>query len=424
MNHFYLFISLLFLGCVPIQQSVNQQENPKIIELTDRTYEPTIKTVKLIPIGGDSRSQLLPGVAPIGNMNLMLEFDDLQSESATYYARIVHCNHDWGKSTLADLDFLTQYNEFPLNTFTFSLDTHVPYVHYQFRLPALKLPGNYVVVVYRGSDKNDIILSRRFMVYDQRVSLSKEDDLLGAGRLINQQLNFTINYKNTALINPLENVNITLRQNQRWDAVKEKVKPSFIRENTQELEYRFFDTDKMFFGGNEFRFFDLRSLNYPGRFVDRVDNLKRPPEGFIQPDKSRKNEVYSQYPDYNGNFITDNYDTRNAIAGNYLFVNFTLNHEPIDGDVYINGAFTDWKRTRPYKMVYDSASKQYKSRQLLKQGWYDYQYIVKSQTKPEYYIEGSHFETENLYEVFVYYRSFQPTADLLIGYFKVQANAR
>jgi hypothetical protein len=75
-------------------------------------------------------------------------------------------------------------------------------------------------------------------------------------------------------------------------------------------------------------------------------------------------------------------------------------------------------------MKYDSASKQYKSRQLIKQGWYDYQYIVKSPTKPEYYIEGSHFETENLYEIFVYYRSFQPMADLLIGYYKVEANSR
>jgi hypothetical protein len=424
MKNFSVVLFLIILGCVPIQQSVNQQEGAKILELTDTAYEPTIKTVKLTPAGADSRSQLLPAVTPIGSWNLVLEFDDLQSESTSYYARIIHCNHDWTKSTLADLDFMTEFNEFPLNTFTFSLDTHVPYVHYRFRLPVVKLPGNYVVMIYRGSDRSDVILTRRFMVYDQRVSLSREGDLLGAGRLINQQLNFTINYKNTALINPMENINVTVRQNQRWDAIQENVKPSFLRENVQELEYRFFDTNKMFFGGNEFRFFDMRSLNYPGRFVDRVDITKRPPEGFIQQDKSRRNEVYAQYPDFNGNYTTDNYDTRNAIAGNYLYVNFTLNHELIDGDVFLNASFTDWKRTEPFKMKYDSATKQYKSRQLIKQGWYDYQYIVKSPTKPEHYIEGSHFETENLYEIFVYYRSFQPMADLLIGYYKVEANAR
>ena len=39
-------------------------------------------------------------------------------------------------------------------------------------------------------------------------------------------------------------------------------------------------------------------------------------------------------------------------------------------------------------------------------------------------IEGNHFETENMYEVLVYYRPFQPNADLLIGYFVIPVNQR
>lgn len=425
---FSLLFLFLLAGCVPLQQSTGiQSTTSKNLLLTDLAYEPQIKTVRLSPAGPDSRSQLQAAVTQLGRGNLILEFDDLHSERDNYYARIIHCNQDWTKSTLSDLDYLPDYNEFPINTYEFSLDTHQPYVHYTFRLPPVKLPGNYVVMVYRNSDRSDVVLTRRFMVYDQRITFIRETGLLGPGALAytNQQLNFTINYKNVEIINPMESVNVTIRQNQRWDNMKTNIKPSFLRENIHELEYKFFDTPNMFKGGNEFRFFDLRSLNYPGRFVHSIDRTKLPLQAYIQPDKTRSGFAYSIYQDMNGNFNNDNYDTRNTVAANYLFVNFTLfSDEPIDGDVYLSGAFTDWSFSTEYKMSYDAISKEYKGKAFLKQGWYDYQYVVKSATLPAELFEGSFFETENDYEVFVYYRSFQPQADLLLGYYRLEENPR
>jgi hypothetical protein len=75
-------------------------------------------------------------------------------------------------------------------------------------------------------------------------------------------------------------------------------------------------------------------------------------------------------------------------------------------------------------MQYDSVHQEYHSKILLKQGWYDYQYYVKSPPLPPYYFEGSHFETENAYEILVYYRALQPRADLLIGYIRLEKNQR
>ena len=75
-------------------------------------------------------------------------------------------------------------------------------------------------------------------------------------------------------------------------------------------------------------------------------------------------------------------------------------------------------------MRYDSLRNEYTARILLKQGWYDYQYIVQSPDVPPYVLEGTHFQTENLYEILVYYRPFQPQADLLIGYLRLQRNPR
>lgn len=422
-----LFLFLLFSACVPVPQSSDySSSHEKTLQLQDLSYEPEIRTVRLFS-GTDTRGQLLPAVTKLGDWNLLLVFDDLREQYQNYYARIIHCNRDWSKSTLSDLDFIPEYNEFPINNYEFSLDTHQPYVQYRFRLPAVKLPGNYLVMVYRNSDKNDVILSRRFIVYSQQVSFLREGSLMGPGSMASsiQQLNFTLNYKNVQLINPMESVNVVVRQNQRWDNLMQDIKPSFIRENVHELEYRFFDVHNIFKGVNEFRFFDLRSLNYPGRNVATVTKTARPYQAYIQLDKSRKGEPYSIYQDMNGNYNNDNYDVRNAVAGNYVDVHFTLaSPQPIDGEVYLSGAFTNWNLADEFKMTYDATRKEYQGTAFLKQGWYDYQYVVKSSTLPPYHFEGTHFETENDYEIFVYYRAFQPQADLVIGYIKVHENER
>lgn len=428
MRYFILSFLLFFSSCTPLTQTaVSSDGSAKILRFTDLTYEPEIKTVVLHPGALTAESILQPALNRLGESNLVLEFDDLTTQRDTYYARIIHCNYDWTKSLLQDLDFMTEYNEFPLNAYEFSIDTHVPYVHYRFSLPQVKLPGNYVVVVYRGSDKNDIILSKRFMVYNNRVAFANERNLIGTGGIasLNQQLNFTVNYKDLDIINPLENVKVVIRQNQRWDNMAVDIKPSFVREIEKEIEYRFFDEAKMFKGGSEFRFFDMRSLNYPGRNVASVNKAVKPFELFLEKDKSRANEAYSQYDDLNGGFILDNLDYRDATFSNYAFVNFTLaSPNKIPGDVYVTGGFHQWNLNNENKMLYDSATQEYKAQFLLKQGWYDYQYYVKSNTLPPYALEGTHFETENMYEIFVYYQPFQPKADLLIGYLNLYRNPR
>lgn len=418
---------LLLASCTPLSQSTSSYDsNTKILRNSDYQYEETIKTAVIRPYADAPDSYLLPSVTQLGQWNLVLEFDDLTTHRENYYLRIVHCNQNWTKSNLLDLDFMTQFNEFPITDFEFSVDTHIPYTHYKINLPPVKIPGNYVAVVYRGSDKNDVVLSKRFMVFDNRITFSNERNLIGAGNIasLNQQINFTINYKNLEVINPMENINVTIRQNQRWDNLASDIKPSFVREIEKELEYRFFDANKMFKGGNEFRFFDLRSLNSPGRNVASVNKSKKPYEIYIALDKPRVHEAYAQYADYNGNFIIDNLDYRDNNFNNYAYINFTLASNRLPGNIYVSGKFNHWNLSEENKMQYDSVRKEYHASVLLKQGWYDYQYILQSQTLPPYHIEGSHFETENMYEIFVYYSAFQPRADLLIGYMRLEKNSR
>lgn len=421
---YFFFIFVWTTACVPLtQSSTNSEGNPKALQLMDQVYEPQIRTVQLYPVG----TPMQPAVTPFGQWNLMLAFDDLRNGRDTYLAKIVHCNFDWTQSSLQDLDFMTDYNEFPINNYEPSIDTHIPYGHYWYNLPAVKLPGNYVLVVYRSGNKEDIILSKRFMVYENKVYFKRDANLIGPSNMsdLNQQINFTINHSNLYITNPLLDVHVNMRQNQRWDNMAVDMKPSFIRDIEKELDYRYFDDAMMFKAGNEFRYFDLRSINYPGRNVARVNKNVKPFEVYINRDRSREGMPYSVYLDQNGGYFIDNYDYRQLPFTNYAYVTFSLSSPQLKNtDVFVTGAFNYWNMNQESKMRYDSAQESYTSRVLLKQGFYDYQYVTKSKTYPSYYFEGTHFQTENFYEVFIYYRALRPNADLLVGYVRLEKTSR
>jgi len=399
----------------------------KELSFTDKVYETQIKTVQLYPSAGNPQDILQPSSALVQQQNLLLEFDDFQDQRNNYYVKLIHCNYDWTQSTLADLEFMDVYNEFPLNDYALSGNTHERYIHYRFQVPSVKYPGNYLLIAYRD-DVQNLILSKRMMIFDTQIGISKDNQQIGVGTL-NWQIqpfNFVISYGDIQIINPTESVHVNIRQNQRWDYVKINIPPSFVRDDQSQLEYRNIDDSKQFYGGSEFRFVDFRSINAPGVNTGKMIRNLKPYELYVLTDASRGNEMYSQTKDNDGNFIIDNLDYGEpSINGNYLYVNFSLKADaPYDGDVYIVGKFNNYQRSNENKMKYNVATGLYESRQYLKQGYYEYQYVVESKTLKSFTIEGSHFETQNTYEVAVYNRPFRPNADLLIGYALIQVNPR
>lgn len=417
---------VVIAACVPLQTTDSQQEGGSgPLQLIDRVYADNVRTVQLYLVSGPMPVPALnPPVARLGQEQLMLEFDVLRSGNESLMFRLIHCNHNWMKSVLSDLDFLNEFNAFPVNDFAYSIDTAIPYVHYRAVIPFVKLPGNYVVVVYRNNNPEDVLLSRRFLVFENRLHFVRQGNLIGPGLAaeLNQQLNFSLNYSRTELINPQETVNVTIRQNQRWDNMVQGLKPTFIREHQRELEYRFFTSENLFPAGNEFRFFDLRSLINPGVNVDRVDRTQQPPLVILALDRSRAGDRYARYPDLNGQFVISNLDNPQPNSAQYAMVRFTLRSPQLSGEVYLSGALTDWQLAEPFRMKYQQEGGVYQTEVLLKQGWYNYQYIVDARGTQANMLEGNHFETENFYEIFVYYRPFQPPADLLIGYYILHEN--
>jgi len=74
-------------------------------------------------------------------------------------------------------------------------------------------------------------------------------------------------------------------------------------------------------------------------------------------------------------------------------------------------------------MIYNFERKAYEKSLLLKQGAYNYQYLyrpVNSRMASSKLIEGSYWQTENEYEVYVYYRAVGERYDKLIGYKQIK----
>jgi len=149
----------------------------------------------------------------------------------------------------------------------------------------------------------------------------------------------------------------------------------------------------------------------------------------LQPEVSRSGTAYNQYVDANGQRVFESREYGNgATNGDYADVTFQLKAaQPAPGPVYVFGALTDWQLKDEFRLSYDEAKQLYTGHALLKQGYYNYDFAVAGArgTAPnETYFEGTHYETENQYDLLVYYRPPGTRADLLIGYQTVDMNSR
>lgn len=393
----------------------------------ERVYEEQFRSMVVYPEGNLPQARLEPAVSTVGATNLWLEFDELADVFDNYFVSFVHCNADWTPSGLFDIDFLAEFNEFPIRDYRFSQSTMVNYVQYRFRLPAFKRSGNYLLQVYRNRDKKQMVFTRRFMITENTVNVSGRATFSEGvdQRNTHQQLQFTIGYNGIDLNNPMKEVKIVLRQNQRWDNAEGGLEPFRVDVGNKILDYRGFDLKNNFPGGNEYRFFDARTLVNRGQNVLRLEQDPNFMIAILGKDQPRKSVAYSETLDLNGNFLFENRDPGgNMRDPDYLLAEFFLESSPMDGEVVLVGALTDFGQFPESTMRYDEEAGGYLTSVFVKQGWHDYLYELRESDLPAWQLEGSHFETENLYEIFVYYRPIGERGDRLIGYRKINANSR
>lgn len=245
------------------------------------------------------------------------------------------------------------------------------------------------------------------------VSLSK----MVRDRSTHQQIDFSLNYGRLKDAIPSRDLSVVILQNHRWDQALKDLTPTLTRPDQSMLEYRHFNGENTFPAGNEFRFFDLRSIDFRGMNVANVQKEDSRILAFIGLDKPRTNLAYSQLNDINGRFYLVNSDPGDSqLMSEYVDVYFELQTKKLNGDIYLIGRYNQWAKNTSNLMHYDESRSSYRTKLQLKQGYYNYAYSLESESNPESYIENSHFQTINEYEILVYFRSPYNNFDELVGY--------
>ncbi|WP_181308912.1 DUF5103 domain-containing protein [Rufibacter sp. XAAS-G3-1] len=416
-------------GCVPVESTGTGTGTVGYgsIRYEDAVYSTDVRSVQFYAQSYNVGDVLAPPVVSLEQSSpLVLEFDRMTAPRGRAVVKFYHCNVNWQPSQLQPLQYVQDYNEFFINEVEPSAGTKVPYWHYRFQLPRVKLSGNYVMEV--SEEGGNLLLSRRFVIFEEQVQVGLRPVATpGAGeRYERQQLDFNIFYAQYPLVNPAQEIKVVMRQNHRWDNAKYFTRPTFIQEAQRRLEYQLFEPEQAFLGLSEFRPLDTRSERFSGLGVERRDNSTVPDRVYASVGRSRAREVYSSQPDANGKFIFGSREYGNApLNADYQQVTFQLQApEPAPGPVYVFGGLSDWQLQEPFRMTYDAEKQLYTGTVLLKQGYYNYYFALKEANgqADARYFEGSHFATENVYDVLVYYRPPGTRADLIIGYSTLQFN--
>ena len=354
--------------------------------------------------------------------SLILSFDDLEAGDKDFTYEIIHCDKNWQPSDLDEYDFIEGFNDEEINEVNYSIGTFLNYTHYELVLPnddiTWTISGNYLLVVYEDEYDKTPAITRRFMVVEPLVTiLAQVDQPMNVSKFrTHHEIDFSINFKDFRIINPMKEIQIALLQNNRWDNALIGIKPRFVR--GENIDFNFVDQHN-FPAGKEFRGVDLRSTRYRGNNVHSIDRNANGIDMLIYLDENRYWKNYHTYDDINGQYVIETADDRDSdLQSEYMNVFFSLDlSEPIlEGDVYVMGAFTDWQCREENRMEYDSYRKMYTKSIELKQGYYDYVYAIKKGDDIDYSaLEGNWFETENEYTVLAYYSEFGARYDRLIG---------
>ncbi len=369
-------------------------------------------------IGNTPESQL-----PIIQLNegLLLEFDALNGNEDDFYYRIEHFDYDWTPSNLFKVEFLDGMDNQRIQDYENSFNSYQIYSHYTLRIPnnqtrGLLKTGNYMIKVYDEDD--EIVFSRKFMVYKDvanvGVAIKRSRDV----RFISQKqsVDISISPRNYVFNNPKETIKTLIVQNNNLNTAITGLKPMYTIGN--QLIYKY-PTETSFWAGNEYLFFDTkdpRTANASTRFIDLEDLY----HNYLFTDIVRADRPYTYNPDINGNFVITALDVDdNSIEADYIWVHFSLDLQNIENDktVHVYGNFNNYQLNDSTRMVYNEDSGLFEKELLLKQGFYNYKYVIQNGdgSLDEGGISGNFDQTENNYKVLVYYRDLGARYDQIIG---------
>ena len=414
-----------FLCWLSTWHVVQGQENTE-----PRIIDPEITAVKMEGSSGWIVCNLNGG-------NIRLSFDHLGDELKNYAYTIVHCDSDWQPSELQDNEYIDGFVDDRITDINVSQSTLRDYTSYALALPNRNMrftrSGNYLLKIMDDDNDRELVLLRRFMVTENAwpvhpvmVPVSNASKLFS-----HQEIDFSVVHERFNINNPDREVKAFICQNMRWDRILGPIAPRPFVQKAQRMSYDYQDSI-VFPAGKEWRFFDIRSLDFRGAGVRSQYRDNNGWVAVLKPEQDRYESTgYGLVDDIDGQYHIENRTpSQDASQTEYVQVQFVLelNAPYDDKDVYVFGELTDWQFKPEFKMEYDEPSHTYYCTPLLKQGYYNYAFVVVDHDtllpSREDDLEGNWHETGNTYTILTYYRPFGANYDRLMGVGRVNSKIK
>lgn len=410
--------ALLLWFAFPAAAQPREPANPNN---ESRIYDLDLLSVQFHLRGAPLTQPMVDLNAPNGT--LVLEFDHLGTDIRDYLYTLEHCDADWRRSELDDNEYINGFTEDRILTSYNSFNTLQQYVHFTLTLPNANMrwtkSGNYLLKIYDNTDEKRLVMVRRFCVVESAWSVAT--DFVKPVRVdkmnTHQEIDFTVSTKGTIVQYPQKEIKAYVLQNSRWETALGPIPPFVVRQEQLVFDYQ----DKIVFpAGKEWRYFDMRTFDYRGEFIRDIRNVGDYYEVTLQTDESRAGRTYLFYGDLNGRFSIENLNANQGLDEcDYAEVLFSLSQNlPLEyEDVYVFGQLSDWQLKPEFKMKYEESVRAYVCAAYLKQGYYNYQYLVVPRSTgipDEEGFEGNWHETGNEYQILVYYRPFGQRYDRLM----------
>ncbi len=389
----------------------------------DCIYQKNIRSVKLHAYA----DQLSYPILKLNSTDrIELHFDDLDADVKYYSYTFVLCNADWTTAPMSQFDYMRGFANVRINTYRNASIALTRYTHYSAILPDKNTfptrSGNYLLKVFTNGDTSKTVFTKRFLVVDMKAGIAATvlQPFNTAFAKTHQKIQFSINVQSIKPTNVFQQIKVVILQNFRWDQSIKNIQPTFIRQNI--LEYNT-ENESLFPAQKEWRWLNLTSLRLQTDRIEKGDYTNKGQTLFVKPDGDRNGLRYMYYRDANGFCQYSTIEPVNPYwQGDYATVWFRYlpsNKQPFkEQDVYLYGELTNYELTEAHKLNYNPETGFYENKQMLKQGFYDYIYLLKDKktgTIASDFTEGNWFETENNYTILVYYRPLGGRADELIA---------
>lgn len=356
---------------------------------------------------------------------LHISFDEMSHDVHFYTYSVEMLNSD-----LLSGEYLTGFPTKDISEYEHSMNTSREYTHYWFDFPnedmTLTKSGQYRLTIYEDGDKDKKIAEVDFCVVEPLVKIDAKvranTDIEYNGRY--QQLDIDVALNTEESVQNSDNYYMVVTQNNRLDNAVTLRRPTFV--DSKRLRY-INCRDLIFEGGNEYHHFDAFSCFYAGHGIDRVYHELGDYHAPLFADELTKGQYIHEF-DSNGRYVVNAERTSDAdVEAEYMWVHWTLPMEQpfFDGALYVGGELFGNELSLKNRMQYDNKAQCYWLTALVKQGGYDYQYwfVPKNQKTTTQRVDGSYWQTENEYAIYVWWRPFGARYDRLVGVSVIRSNA-